>query len=202
MRLSAILLLIVAPMHLCVGEVVLIPATMENPLLRSAPSTNADARKGARSLRALNSAGISQLLESITTKVKPFVPRTAAYAAAKQARVKKAAAARTAQIEQKSKENQAALLKMGLATFGQDVNSAILQANSKNFFFQRDGSFFLILSKMGTSVDDLKGMLESACQTSDILVKGAVRDTVCQYAMYRENPERREISFLLANPAS
>uniref|UniRef100_M4BKC0 RxLR effector candidate protein n=2 Tax=Hyaloperonospora arabidopsidis (strain Emoy2) TaxID=559515 RepID=M4BKC0_HYAAE len=202
MRLSAILLLIVAPLHLCVGEVVLIPATMENPLLRSAPSTNADARKGARSLRALNSAGISQLLEPFTTKVKSFVPRTAAYAAAKQARVKKAAAARTAQIEQKSEENQAALLKMGLAAFGQDVSSAIVKANSQNSFFQRDGSFFLILFKRGKSVDDLTGMLESACQTSDISVEVAVRDTVRQYKLYREDPKRREISFLLANPAS
>nr|AEF57450.1 RXLR effector [Hyaloperonospora arabidopsidis] len=56
MRLSAILPLIVAPLHLCVGEVVLIPATMENPLLRSASSAGAGARNDGRSLRELNSA--------------------------------------------------------------------------------------------------------------------------------------------------
>uniref|UniRef100_A0AAV1V9V6 Uncharacterized protein n=1 Tax=Peronospora matthiolae TaxID=2874970 RepID=A0AAV1V9V6_9STRA len=56
MRLSATLLLIVAPLHRCVDAVVLIPATTENPFLRSAPSAAADARNDGRSLRELNSA--------------------------------------------------------------------------------------------------------------------------------------------------
>uniref|UniRef100_M4BE54 RxLR effector candidate protein n=2 Tax=Hyaloperonospora arabidopsidis (strain Emoy2) TaxID=559515 RepID=M4BE54_HYAAE len=67
MRLCANLLLMAVPLHLCFGEVVPIPPTMENPSLRSAPSAGAGAREDARSLRELNSAaGRGNLPESVS----------------------------------------------------------------------------------------------------------------------------------------
>uniref|UniRef100_A0AAV1UQW6 RxLR effector protein n=1 Tax=Peronospora matthiolae TaxID=2874970 RepID=A0AAV1UQW6_9STRA len=140
MNLSVNLLLIVVLLLFCSSDVVSIAATPENSSFRSAPSTDVNARKDARSLRALNSAGFSQLINSLTTKVKSFIPRTAAYAAAKQARANKAAAAQKARIEQQSKDDQAALLKMGLSRFDQDVDSAMLKLRSQDF--RRDGYFF------------------------------------------------------------
>nr|AEF57439.1 RXLR effector [Hyaloperonospora arabidopsidis] len=75
MRLCANLLLMAVPLHLCFGEVVPIPPTMENPSLRSAPSAGAGARKDARSLRELNSAaGKGKLPESLSGFVGHVAP--------------------------------------------------------------------------------------------------------------------------------
>uniref|UniRef100_M4BE53 RxLR effector candidate protein n=2 Tax=Hyaloperonospora arabidopsidis (strain Emoy2) TaxID=559515 RepID=M4BE53_HYAAE len=66
------------PLHLCFGEVVPIPPTMENPSLRSAPSAGAGAREDARSLRELNSAaGRGNLPESLPGFAGHFMPEYA-----------------------------------------------------------------------------------------------------------------------------